>query len=82
MPTWDSPPRLAVDNSEPLHALYYPLSLNDSLQNMKFVSCGGGNGVELFAFPELYNVYNGWVWICIAASIVVGYASLKLSLND
>lgn len=36
---------------------YNVLNLNDSLQTMTFVSCGGSKGVGGVAFSEMYKIF-------------------------
>lgn len=53
----------------PRHTFIFPYYPADHLSSLRFIGCGS-HGVSSLAYQELINVYDPWVWGCIAAMLM------------
>lgn len=56
---------------------YFPYFVQDRLSTLRFVSCGKP-GYNPFAFEELTNIFDTWIWSSILFAIVVVAILLKI----
>jgi len=78
---WDTPAQLKTHLTEPSSTQYFPVSFNCSLQNMKFVSCGGACGMEGILLSDFFNVFDVWVWPCTVILTCIVTSILYWTLN-
>lgn len=49
--------------------LYYPVVIEDTINRLRFVACGH-RGISSFLFDQLVAVFDTYIWICMAATIL------------
>lgn len=61
----------------------FPYYSQDYLTTLKFIGCGS-QGVSSLAYQELTNVFDKWVWLCIAGTIFLtsGFSEAQSCKNN